>query len=77
MISYRESAELAKRPIEHTCRKENIGPGQAPHILAHRQLVPDAACVAHLGRFVHKPHKPPELPTQVRINKPSSEETTP
>ena len=28
MIAYRESAELAKRLIEHTCRKQNIAPGQ-------------------------------------------------
>ena len=28
MIAYRESAELAKRLIEHTCRKQNISPGQ-------------------------------------------------
>src|SRR5881392_3393605 len=26
--AYRESAELAKRLIEHTCRKQNIAPGQ-------------------------------------------------
>src|SRR5436853_3861339 len=28
MIAYRESAELAKRLIEYTCRKQNIAPGQ-------------------------------------------------
>jgi putative transposase len=28
MIAYRESAELAKRLIEHTCLKQNIAPGQ-------------------------------------------------
>ena len=28
MIAYRESAELAKRLIEHTCRAQNITPGQ-------------------------------------------------
>lgn len=28
MIAYRESAELAKRLIEHSCRKQNIVPGQ-------------------------------------------------
>ena len=28
MIAYRESAELAKRLIEYTCRKQNIVPGQ-------------------------------------------------
>src|SRR3989475_10113549 len=28
MIAYRESAELAKRLIQHTCHKQNIAPGQ-------------------------------------------------
>jgi putative transposase len=28
MIAYRESAELARRLIEHSCRKQNIAPGQ-------------------------------------------------
>src|SRR6266567_4923145 len=28
MIAYRESAELAKRLIEHTCHAQNILPGQ-------------------------------------------------
>jgi putative transposase len=28
MIAYRESAELARRLIEHTCRKQQIAPGQ-------------------------------------------------
>lgn len=173
MIAYRESAELAKRLIEHTCLKQNIAPGQltvhadrgssmkskpvallladlgvvkthsrphvsddnpysesqfrtlkyrpgfpdrfgsiedargfcqsfftwynhqhhhsglglmtpamvhhgqAPQILAHRQLVLDAAYSAHPERFVRKPPKPPELPAQVWINKPSLEEKTP
>jgi transposase InsO family protein len=28
MIAYRETAELARRLIEHSCRKQNIAPGQ-------------------------------------------------
>src|SRR5208337_4202337 len=164
MIAYRESAELAKRLIEHSCRKHNIPPGQltvhadrgssmkskpvallladlgvvkthsrpqvsddnpysesqfrtlkyrpgfpdrfgsiedargfcqsffrwynhehhhsglglmtpaavhygqATHILAHRQAVLDAAFLAHPERFVRKPPRPPELPSQVWIN---------
>jgi putative transposase len=51
--------------------------GQAPQILAQRQLVLDAAFAAHPERFVRKPPKPPRLPAQVWINKPSSEEKTP
>src|SRR5450755_4569125 len=51
--------------------------GQAPQILAHRQVVLDAAFAAHPERFVRKPPKPPELPAQVWINKPPSEEKTP
>jgi len=173
MIAYRESAELAKRLIEHTCLKQNIAPGQLtvhadrgspmkskpvallladlgvvkthsrPHvsddnpysesqfrtlkyrpgfpdrfgsiedarrfcqsfftwynhqhhhsglglmtpamihhgqpskILADRQVVLNAAYAAHPERFVRKPPKPPELPAQVWINKPCSEEKTP
>ena len=51
--------------------------GQAAHILAHRQVVLDAAFQAHPERFVRKPPRPPELPSQVWINRPSSEEKTP
>jgi putative transposase len=32
--------------------------GQATHILAHRQVVLDAADAAHPERFVRKPPKP-------------------
>ena len=173
MIAYRESAELAKRLIEHTCLKQNIAPGQltvhadrgssmkskpvallladlgvvkthsrphvsddnpysesqfrtlkyrpgfpdrfgsiedargfcqsfftwynhqhhhsglglmtpamvhhgqAPQILARRQVVLDAAYSAHPERFVRKPPTPPELPAEVWINKPASQEKTP
>jgi putative transposase len=51
--------------------------GQAAHILAHRQVVLDAAFQAHPERFVRKPPRPPELPSQVWINRPPSEENTP
>lgn len=51
--------------------------GQAARILAHRQVVLDAAYSAHPERFVRKPPKPPELPSQVWINRPPSEENTP
>ena len=51
--------------------------GQATHILAHRQVVLDAAFRAHPERFVRKPPRPPELPSQVWINRPPSEENTP
>jgi putative transposase len=51
--------------------------GQAPQILAHRQVVLDAAYSAHPERFVRKPPKPPELPAQVWINKPTTEGKTP
>jgi len=173
MIAYRESAELAKRLIEHTCRKQNIAPGQLtvhadrgtsmkskpvallladlgvikthsrPHvsddnpysesqfrtlkyrpgfpdrfgsiedargfcqsffqwynhqhhhsglglmtpamvhhgqaaqILAQRQVVLDVAYTAHPERFVRKPPRPPELPAEVWINRPSPEAKTP
>ena len=172
MIAYRESAELAKRLIEHTCLKQNIAPGQLtvhadrgssmkskpvallladlgvvkthsrPHVsddnpysesqfrtlkyrpgfpdrfgsiedargfcqsffswynhqhhhsglglmtpamvhhgqaarmLAHRQGVLDAAFQAHPERFVRAPPRPPELPSEVWINKPPKEEKT-
>jgi putative transposase len=49
--------------------------GQAPHILAHRQVVLDAAYSAHPERFVRKPPRPPELPAQVWINKPPDGKT--
>jgi putative transposase len=51
--------------------------GRATHILAHRQVVLDAAYSAHPERFVRQPPKPPELPSQVWINRPPSEGNTP
>ncbi len=51
--------------------------GQAPQILAHRQVVLDAAHAAHPERFVRKPPRPPALAAQVWINKPAGEEKTP
>jgi putative transposase len=45
--------------------------------LAHRQVVLDAAYSAHPERFVRKPPRPPELPSQVWINKPPLEGKTP
>jgi hypothetical protein len=47
------------------------GPG--PHILAHRQVILDAAFRAHPERFVRKPPQPPVLASQVWINRPPSE----
>jgi len=43
--------------------------GQVPYILAHRKLVLEAAYSAHPERFVRKPPQPPELPSQVWINR--------
>jgi len=51
--------------------------GHAAHILVHRQVVLDAAYSAHPERFVRKPPKPPELPSQVWINRPPPAENTP
>jgi putative transposase len=51
--------------------------GQAAGIIAHRQIVLDAAYTAHPERFVRKPPRPPELPSQVWINRPLLEEKTP
>jgi putative transposase len=51
--------------------------GHAAQILAHRQVVLNAAYSAHPERFVRKPPKPPELPSQVWINRPPPEENTP
>ena len=45
--------------------------GQAPTVLAHRQVVLDAAYQAHPDRFVRHPPKPLPLPSEVWINKPA------
>jgi putative transposase len=45
--------------------------GQAPAVLAARQLVLDAAYQAHPDRFVRRPPKPLPLPSEVWINKPA------
>jgi putative transposase len=50
--------------------------GQAAHILAHRQVVLNAAYSAHPERFVRKPPQPPDLPSQVWINQPPPDENT-
>jgi putative transposase len=44
--------------------------GEAPTVLAHRQVVLDAAYLAHPDRFVRQPPKPLSLPSEVWINKP-------
>ncbi len=44
--------------------------GLAPVTVEKRRTVPDAAYVAHPERFVRKP-PPPEVPKEVRINKPA------
>ncbi len=51
--------------------------GQAARILAHRQVVLDAAYSAHPERFVRKQPQPPELPAEVWINRPPAEENAP
>ena len=45
--------------------------GQAPAVLAARQVVLDAAFQAHPDRFVRRPPKPLPLPSEVWINKPA------
>jgi putative transposase len=45
--------------------------GQAPAVLAARQVVLDAAYQAHPDRFVRRPPKPLPLPAEVWINKPA------
>jgi hypothetical protein len=51
--------------------------GRAAHILAHRQVVLDAAFRARPERFVRKPPRQPELPSQIWINRPPSQGKTP
>ena len=62
MIAYRESAELARRLIEHTCRKQNISPGQLT-VHADRgssmKSKPVALLLADLG--VLKTHSRPHV----------------
>lgn len=62
MIAYRESAELAKRLIEHSCRKQLIAPGQLT-IHADRgssmKSKPVALLMADLG--VTKTHSRPHV----------------
>ena len=44
--------------------------GEAQTVLAHRQVVLDAAYLEHPDRFVRRPPKPLPLPSEVWINKP-------
>jgi len=46
--------------------------GEAQAVLAHRQVVLDAAYLAHPDRFVQRHPKPLSLPSEVWINKPVS-----
>ena len=48
--------------------------GQAQSLHTERQRVLTAAYAATPERFVHRPPTPPELPTAVWINKPTTEE---
>src|SRR5947209_8521991 len=45
--------------------------GEAQTVLAHRQVVLDAAYQAHPDRFVRRPPKPLPLPSEVWINRPA------
>ncbi len=51
--------------------------GQAPRLLAQRQLVLTAAFQAHPERFVRRAPRPPDLPSQVWINPPKAGAKTP
>jgi putative transposase len=44
--------------------------GETETVLAHRQVVLDAAYQAHPDRFVRQSPKPLPLPSEVWINKP-------
>lgn len=44
--------------------------GQAPAIVAQRQIILDEAYQTHPERFVHGQPKPPAIPTEVWINQP-------
>jgi putative transposase len=46
--------------------------GETQTVLAHRQVVLDAAYQAHPDRFVRRPPKPLPLPSEVWINRPLS-----
>jgi len=46
--------------------------GDTQAVLAHRQIVLDAAYRRHPDRFVRRPPKPMPLPSEVWINKPAS-----
>ncbi|MFT5651759.1 MAG: putative transposase, partial [Yoonia sp.] len=50
--------------------------GQAQDIYTARQATLDAAFLATPERFVHKPPKPPQIPTAVWINPPKPTEET-
>jgi len=60
MIAYRESAELAKRLIEHTCRAQLIAPGQLT-VHADRgssmKSKPVALLLADLGKLRYHPSR--------------------
>lgn len=45
--------------------------GEAQRVLDHRQMVLDAAYLAHPDRFVRRPPRPQPLPSEVWINKPA------
>ena len=45
--------------------------GEAPAVLAHRQVVLDSAYLAHPDRFVQRSPRPLPLPSEVWINKPT------
>jgi putative transposase len=73
MIAYRESAELAKRLIEHSCSKQLIAPGQLT-IHADRgssmKSKPVALLMADLG--VTKTHSRRTFPTTIPTQRVSS-----
>lgn len=51
--------------------------GRAPAVTATRQAALQAAYAAHPERFVHKPPRPPAIPTAAWINPPPQNRSTP
>ena len=52
----------------------DVHTGRAHQVHAERARVLDAAYAATPERFVHRPPRPPALPTAVWINKPEDQE---
>jgi hypothetical protein len=77
MTTRRSVHRPATRSAARLLTPADVHAGRATEITAARAVTLDAAYAAHPERFVRRPPTPPEVPTAVWINPPTTKEAPP